>query len=375
MLRVVLLTRNVENVIFNRRSRSVASRQLLTRWHAGHFSTARSWQRSKAGPPADWHLLLSQEQPKAKTKSSSRPVSFSNHHNLASFLQAHDARRAATTDPDERAKLSQSSVYLGTRYEYLIQKHLQDSLGFQLTRIGKTGDQGVDLIGTWTLPVPKDYNGTATTFRVIVQAKRIAANRTLQPRMIRELEGTLVLASSMQALKEAFVAHGICHRSNSMDTMANEAAEAEPEADLSHLRTLGVLAATRPLTEGALNAMTASRRPMMYMLLEDSSLNKTSQHEVDGTTLAEEGHNDYRSQVGDSETTSLFGSAVSTVPTITVRQVVWNSAASSAGLDGYDVIRHYAVLDGSNSDNADGLEGAAVLAYQGRPIYTANTQT
>ncbi|KAK5956420.1 hypothetical protein OHC33_002997 [Knufia fluminis] len=164
---------------------------------------------------------------KAANASKSLPSTsiLTDHHDLSSYLRFHQSRINAQSDPAKRDKLSISSVYLGTRYEYLIQRHLQDELGFSLTRIGGKGDGGVDLIGTWGLPGLSSNSsigssghrgggcsegvGTTQTFRVLLQAKRLSSHRKPMPSLMRELEGTLMGSSSSRPLQEAFAAHRI----------------------------------------------------------------------------------------------------------------------------------------------------------------------
>lgn len=357
-----------------RKSQYVAIREAATRPalpliftsnNLKHFSIASLTKRQEVTQSHKNLLTPIQDRKNAPLRSKTKKSDIPEHNDLTSFIRSHQIRIKSTPDPVKRVKMSQSSVFLGTRYEYLIKQHLESHLNFQLTRIGKTGDQGVDLIGTWTLPLPEENDDPTTTFRVIIQAKRMASNRTLQPRMMRELEGTLVLASGMTTLKEAFVAHGL-RLSGGGDTGEN----VEARADLSHLMTLGILVATRPLTDGAMEVMARSRRPMMYILLEDSSLN-TLQMESDGVDdEVNSGLERQNHAVSDAETIALR-EINSSIPTTTVKQIVWNSAAARAGLEGYDVVRNYGG-DKSVDINNDGLGGQAMLAYQGRPIHVRN---
>ncbi|KAK5072974.1 hypothetical protein LTR51_005615 [Lithohypha guttulata] len=315
-------------------------------------------------------VFLPQEQtqlkPLVNTATSSTTSQISDHHDLPSFLRYHNARRASTTDPEKRVKLSRSYVFLGTRYEYLIQRHLQDHLGFDLTRVGGAGDGGVDLIGTWKLPLPETggdgvaKSGNGTTFRVILQAKRIATSRKLQPGLMRELEGTLTYANSMRSLQEAFAAHRI-RRLNSSGRLETPVDSAEPveheKADLSHLSTIGILIATRPLTDGIEKAMASSRRPLMYMYLEDSSLLDPKEE----TTT----HNH---QTWDEQGPVSQGTSDLSVPNTKIRQITWNNAASRVGLEGYNVLRRYHD-DGDAAQDGHGLQGEAAMTYLGNPVH------
>lgn len=92
------------------------------------------------------------------------------HHDIESFQEY--ARRAnlGTGTP----------VYVGTLYEYTVASSLR-RLGFDLHRTGRSSDQGIDLLGRWTV------DGFSEPLRVIVQCK--ALNRSLDPKHVRELEG------------------------------------------------------------------------------------------------------------------------------------------------------------------------------------------
>lgn len=75
-----------------------------------------------------------------------------------------------------------STVYVGTLYEYLCLKALK-RFGFALERVGGRGDEGVDLIGTWRLPSEE------MPLNAIVQCK--ALRLKAGPALVRELEGAL----------------------------------------------------------------------------------------------------------------------------------------------------------------------------------------
>ncbi|KAL9617469.1 MAG: hypothetical protein Q9160_007732 [Pyrenula sp. 1 TL-2023] len=92
------------------------------------------------------------------------------HYDLLSFLN-----HASKTGLDPK-----SSVFYGTRYEYIVQKTLRD-YAFSLSRLGQVGDRGVDLAGYWHLPFLPE------PLRVIVQCK--SSKRKILPEIIRGLEG------------------------------------------------------------------------------------------------------------------------------------------------------------------------------------------
>lgn len=94
------------------------------------------------------------------------------HHDLLSFLSY-----AEKIGLDKK-----STVYIGTYYEYLTQSSLR-RLGFHLHNAGGSNDYGIDLLGTWNLPVkPRPIS-----FKVLVQCKALASRGG--PNLIRELEG------------------------------------------------------------------------------------------------------------------------------------------------------------------------------------------
>lgn len=90
------------------------------------------------------------------------------HHDLQSFNQF----------VEQSGLSSQSTVYVGTLYEYRVMESLK-AFGFRLHRSGKSNDKGIDLIGHWDLP------GEPHQIKVLVQCKVPRAS----PATIRELEG------------------------------------------------------------------------------------------------------------------------------------------------------------------------------------------
>ncbi|KAK7523273.1 hypothetical protein IWZ03DRAFT_386 [Phyllosticta citriasiana] len=168
-----------------------------------------------------------------------------NHQDLPSFL-----------DYAERVDLSpKASVYVGTHYEYTVATTLS-RLGFKLTRTGRARDYGIDLLGSWTLPVPASWStnaqlsesdpaatstGTDSTariraptlpLRVIIQCK--CSNKKLGPDKVRELEGAFTGAPT-EWRQEDF---------------------------------LGLLATTNSATKGIIEALGRSRWPMGFLKIE-----------------------------------------------------------------------------------------------------------
>ncbi|KAK3688113.1 hypothetical protein B0T22DRAFT_425570 [Podospora appendiculata] len=100
------------------------------------------------------------------------PASTALHSSLPTFL--HHAQRTSLSPT--------STVFVGTHYEYTVAQALA-AYQFDLTRIGGRSDQGIDLLGTWTLP----GSTTPSHHKVFVQCK--ALTRTPTSVLIRELEG------------------------------------------------------------------------------------------------------------------------------------------------------------------------------------------
>ncbi|KAL7806569.1 hypothetical protein V8C44DRAFT_367892 [Trichoderma aethiopicum] len=98
------------------------------------------------------------------------------HSDLASFL----------TDAKRRGLDEKSTLFTGTRYEYLVAARLA-RYGFSLTRVGKTSDYGIDLIGDWTIPSPLP-SALSVAIRVLIQCK--GGDQRIGPHLIRELEGS-----------------------------------------------------------------------------------------------------------------------------------------------------------------------------------------
>lgn len=102
------------------------------------------------------------------------PDAPSTHHSdLASFLSY----------ADRNGLSPQSTVYVGTHYEYTVAAALIQ-YGFLLKRIGGASDYGTDLLGTWTPP------STNQTMKVLLQCK--AGVQRTGPQYVRELEGAFV---------------------------------------------------------------------------------------------------------------------------------------------------------------------------------------
>ncbi|KAB2578031.1 Endonuclease TnsA /resolvase Hjc/tRNA endonuclease [Lasiodiplodia theobromae] len=150
-----------------------------------------------------------------------------NHHDLPSFLAYAERVELA---PDR-------TVYVGTHYEYTVAATLK-RFGFRLTRTGRASDFGIDLLGTWTLPISdghtkkKRKDADAHALRVLVQCK--ASNKILNPKNVRELEGAFTGAPALWR-----------------------------EEDF-----LGLLATTQKATKGVMEALGRSRWPMGFLKVD-----------------------------------------------------------------------------------------------------------
>ncbi|KAK5091929.1 hypothetical protein LTR70_003026 [Exophiala xenobiotica] len=373
--------------ILKTKTRSLLQPQLYLpehpRLNARSFSTTHPRPSPTATSPRQVSVFLPHEDLKLKARaakaqpapptstspSSTRPTTsiIAAHHDLPTYLRSHLARLKSQPDATKRAKLSASSVFLGTRYEYIIQRHLQTGLGFHLTRIGGKGDGGVDLIGTWSLPDPLGSGSgsgrpSETGFKVLLQAKRLAAHRKPSPALMRELEGTLMGFPSSRPLQEAFAAHRIriasgrsrsssslSESSNGSNPTTSPEGNPTPPSDTSDQPTLGILVTTNPLTDGVEKAMASSRRCLMYMCLEEGLSTATT-----GVPVAT-----------DDDSASVSGLAPGLVPTTRLKQIAWNAAAAQAGLEGYDVVTKYS---DATIEGVGGVNGEATLMYRGRPV-------
>lgn len=150
-----------------------------------------------------------------------------NHHDLPSFFAYAERVELA---PDR-------TVYVGTHYEYTVAATLK-RFGFRLTRTGRASDFGIDLLGTWTLPISdghtkkKRKDADAHALRVLVQCK--ASNKILNPKNVRELEGAFTGAPALWR-----------------------------EEDF-----LGLLATTQKATKGVMEALGRSRWPMGFLKVD-----------------------------------------------------------------------------------------------------------
>ncbi|OMP82097.1 Required for respiratory growth protein 7, mitochondrial [Diplodia seriata] len=256
-------------------------------------------------PPLLWPILTptrgaASSSSKKKTSAPTEPAiapGSEHHHDLPSFL-AYASR--VNLEPNR-------SVYVGTHYEYTVAATLK-RLGFRLTRTGRASDFGIDLLGTWHLPIPKttrtkrriavasdngaggdddssrSRDGSQAPLRVLVQCK--ASNTILNPKNVRELEGAFTGAPARWR-----------------------------EEDF-----LGLLATTKKATKGVMEALGRSRWPMGFLKVE---------------------------------------------PDGRVEQFLWNASARARGLEGLGVTLRY-MVDERNEDGQ--VKSDIALTWLGRPL-------
>ncbi|KAI9824429.1 MAG: hypothetical protein M1832_001964 [Thelocarpon impressellum] len=154
------------------------------------------------------------------------------HHDLPTFL-AHATRTALSRS---------STLYAGTHYEYTVARALR-RYGFLLARTGGRADGGVDLRGSWTLPLRFPPEGAARDgglrLRALVQCKA-HTTRAPAPAAVRELEGAFA------ALPASFLT-------------------SPSTADATGV--LAVLAAPLPATPGVREALRRSRAPLAFFMV------------------------------------------------------------------------------------------------------------
>lgn len=163
------------------------------------------------------------------------------HHDLATYL-AYAARTGLDTA---------SSTYVGTAYEYVVAASLR-RLGLDLRRVGGRDDCGIDLLGTWTLPMPvsptttTSSSGADAPLRILLQCKATGRSSRVGPHYIRELEGAFAGAPA-----------GWRGRRNSDGSGSGSSGGGRG--------VLALLAAQKPATKGMREALGRSRWPMGYV--------------------------------------------------------------------------------------------------------------
>ncbi|KAG0358408.1 hypothetical protein BGZ54_010419 [Gamsiella multidivaricata] len=107
-----------------------------------------------------------------------------------------------------------STIYRGTLFEYQTQEILKKHLGIYTQRSAGNGDLGIDLRGTWFLPLSAsaEPGDMVRHLKVIVQCKKMSSK--VGPKFVRELQGSLsyetqptmaILAISSEFTKQALL--------------------------------------------------------------------------------------------------------------------------------------------------------------------------
>lgn len=293
-------------------------------------------------------------------------VKNANSSNTASVDVASSSGNSKLKDP------TTSTVFLGTRYEYLAKHRLEaPEFGMRLTRTGGRGDKGVDLLGIWRLPADtlpaKSSSGTSSSsvdlshvssqttsppktqsdqpyretplLRVLIQTKRLTAQRAPHPSHLRELEGTLNASfpllppSTLTPLNPTALAwrQFIATSPDLFTDPKTSNPEAEREQILTNpsLPTLGIFVSTAPSTKGVQEVLRSSTRAMLYIQLRELEPESSSQ---------------LNSRTESAESSSGSGSGSSNnnrtthIPGTKIAQILWNQAASDLGLQRYAVI-------------------------------------
>jgi hypothetical protein len=163
---------------------------------------------------------------------------------------------------------SLSTTAVGTAYELASLAFLHSSFRMSLERVGQANDGGVDLRGWWDLEA---FARDAGRLRVYVQCK--AERRPLGPRIVRELEGTLLRRTAADA--------GTEHTVNQADTLP------------SSFPVVGALCALSGFSTQALIYFNSSPLPMLLLHIIDNNhcskalFNKALQRTVDGRLTVE----------------------------------------------------------------------------------------
>ncbi|KAF9951144.1 hypothetical protein BGZ65_006155 [Modicella reniformis] len=129
------------------------------------------------------------------------------------------ARKSSGTHKDlesfeELDHNTDSATYRGTLFEYQTQEILKKHLGIYTQRFAGSNDLGVDLRGTWFLPLSSSPNpgDMVRHLKVIVQCKTMSSK--IGPKFVRELQGSLsyesqptmaILATSSEFTQQALL--------------------------------------------------------------------------------------------------------------------------------------------------------------------------
>lgn len=323
------------------------------------------------------------------------------------------AEKYSSTDSSESSKNGKpknptaSTVFLGTRYEYLAKHRLEaPEFGMRLTRVGGRGDKGVDLLGIWRLPVahptPPHTSKAAVTssqisspspsipkpplVRILIQTKRLAPQRPSQPSHLRELEGTLNAAFPISTSTSNLTSTPVNPTALAwrhfittsppeylLPEIPDHKREHEREQLLTHpsLPTLGIFISTSPATKGVEDLLRSSRRALLYIQLRElpSSSSSSSSSPSTTTTPAHQKSKSNSRATPASHSTSNHKTETEeserkpSIPATEIKQILWNQAASDIGLGLYSVgTRNYTSTLGGRGD------GEAVLIFGERVV-------
>ena len=285
---------------------------------------------------------------------------------LASVLPSspsanHSSQRSFLTHSRRTGLNPASTVFTGTRYEYLTLSSL-GRLGIELARVGGTGDRGLDLVGFWHLPQWSHSSRSTTepdgteegqfehpgeSIRVVVQCKRISptarASKSIGPSVVRELEGAFRGAPSGWRAREG---------------------------------VLGMLVSTRSATKGVTEGMRRSERALAWVLLEEVESARSEVSDTEATRATDEdsqGLPDHKRSAGDE---ADEGSPEDRTASATeyqmikgrIKQILWNQKARELGLGGLDVVKRYA------SDDEREAGDDVVLMWKGNAVEGLSTE-
>lgn len=176
-----------------------------------------------------------------------------------------------------------SPVYIGTYYEYIVLSALAP-LGFSLVRTGRTSDNGIDLLGTWSLP------HMAAPMRVLIQCKSHV--RPLRPEHVRELEGAVAGAPS--GWKDA----------------------------------LGILVSPREASKGVRERVGTSKYPVGYLMVDGNGNGNNDVANAASGAISEPGIQCHIANGTETKIDELVTREGK------VRQFLWNWVAQEHGLEG-----------------------------------------
>ena len=161
-----------------------------------------------------------------------------------------------------------------------------------------------------------------------MQCKRLTGKNKISPNLIRELEGAFRGAPSGWRGEE----------------------------------TVGLLVGPRSATKGVRDAMGRSMRALCWVMMDEAAL----EGEVEEEVAAE------RESLGSEHVEAVITKSAGVG---TVRQILWNQAAGTLGLEGITVVKRYADAsagEGSVSAGTDRLDMGVGLMWRGSFVSPLN---